>query len=149
MHKPQMHQHTQKLLSQLWAKFAGKHVCASSDSHNSCSADSLCCPCCLLLSCCLQYTCKYTITVVNKATGAAIPSATIFGQWTSKLTATNWPYNAQSSPTSTVGSVTITSSKTLSGSSGNGCTYTVTSISKAGYTLDPASMRVAPATLSW
>jgi hypothetical protein len=105
------------------------------------------CPCCLLLSCCLQYTCKYTITLVDSATGAAIPSAIIYGRWSSKKTVSGWPYDVSSNPTQANGSVVVTATKTLSTSGGNGCTFTVTSISKAGYTWDPNSMRAAP--MSW
>jgi hypothetical protein len=96
----------------------------------------------------LQYTCKYAITVVNKATGAVIPSATINGQWSSKKNTNGWPYKAAAT-TNNSGYVMVTATKTLSSGSGNGCTYTVNTISKVGMNLDTTAGTLRAASMSW
>jgi hypothetical protein len=96
----------------------------------------------------LQVTCKYSISVVDTITGVGVPSATINGQWSSKKRVNGWPYNAAGTTPGNSGTVVVVSSKTLQNSGGNGCTFTVNSISKAGYVWDTTnSLRVS--SLTW
>lgn len=85
----------------------------------------------------LQVTCRFNLKLIDSATGLGISTAAIAGSWTS---ASGVPalYTVSGS-TSSSGSITFKATKTVSASAGNACTFTVNTVTKAGYTMDPTS----------
>lgn len=99
-----------------------------------------------------KVTCTFSVTIVNKSTNAKLGGASVSGTWNTVKATAGWPYTATTATTgsssTSLGVATITSSKTLPTSTGNGCYFSVTSVTLAGYTLDPAAVTRSP-TLSW
>lgn len=99
--------------------------------------------------------CTAKVTVVKAGTTTKMGGVTVSGTWSAKKSPTGWPTPGSaitSTSTSSLGRATLISSKVLSGSTGNGCTFVVTSISKAGttYALNPAlTLQQRTGTTSW
>lgn len=95
----------------------------------------------------LQVTCTFTITVVDSQTGALIPSASVTGKYSTNKSYSNWPLATMNASTGTgtsgsvLGQVAFQATKTLPANQGYSCTFTVSSITKTGYSMDPAMVK--------
>lgn len=101
---------------------------------------------------CLQVYCRATIRVELSHNKTGVGRVLVAGTWASVLPAYRWPMTTSDSYTgsrgTSLGVVTFSASRTLPTITGNGCSFTVTSWSKAGMVKDP-SAKPGPALLKW
>lgn len=79
----------------------------------------------------------------------AVSGATLQGGWKSVLFINGWDYTSATFTTASTGSGTIKATKTIPTAKGNGCTFTVTSLTHPSYTWDPAPSTMKTKTLTW
>lgn len=90
---------------------------------------------------CLQITCRIELTIEHGTTGVAVAAAIVRGSWSSLKAATGWPSAELTQTTSAAGVVVFESPAPLPTTTGNGCTFTVKSISKTDFTAATSSTK--------
>lgn len=97
----------------------------------------------------VQVTCVASVIMVTPVSGVntTLADVMISGTWTSKLAAVGYPFT-QSGATMAANGMATFVGRSLPLTPGNGCTFTIDSIVKAGYVLaDPGSKKSS--SLSW
>ena len=111
-----------------------------------------CLPACLatlLLCVIILQACTARLTVVRASDGALLNGAVVNGMWYSVNGRTGWPYPTSATTGGTgITGVASTTSNSLPGRRGNGCSFTVTSVQLGGYVLSSSAPLNSP-TASW